>query len=1487
MKNRLLLLLFSLSFIATSQAQKWTKVDNEAFRSLSDQRLVTPSSYESYQLDFDDFKYLLKDAKDRFAPKNNGIIINWPMPGGKMQKFIVKRSDVFHPDLAAKYPNIKAFTGHGLNDPTAVLKISMSHKGIEGMLLSDQHETVYLDRYLPKSKGSYILYKRSDYHRELAHGEGTCTVEDPNDGHKHHHSTERFGDCQLRKYRLALACTGEYATFHGGNIPDVMAEFNASLVRVNGIYEREFTITMELIANNDELIFLDGATDPYTNNDGGAMLGQNQATIDNIIGFDNYDIGHVYSTGGGGIASLRSPCTNRKARGVTGLGNPTGDPFWVDYVSHEIGHQFGGNHTQNNPCQRNGNTAVEPGSASTIMGYAGICSPNVQSNSDDYFHSVSQAEVANFVVAGNGGCAEIIPLDNSAPEIVSYTETGQIFPISTPFFLTAEATDIDNDALTYCWEQADNEAATMPPQSTNTGGPTFRSFDPSENPTRYFPALASVVFGVNGTTWEVLPSVTRDMNFNLTVRDNHELGGCTADESIAVSFTSMAGPFEVTSQNAFTTWSAGETQTVTWDVANTDMAPVSCENVDLIMSLDRGKTFEVVLIENVPNDGEQDIIVPFEMTNQGRVMVKCATSTFFDVNDRDIQITAPFATDIDPGMISICPNDTATYTLDYTVLGSDPYPVTFMVNGLPAGADYVFTPAETSEDTEVTLTITNLTSDLAGDYELEIITQGDMVAQTETVSLLIGTDQNQAVNYLSPEDGQIGVSTTAFLSWDDLDGITTYEVEVSENPNFAELTFDGSTSDNFIFPSGLESMTVYYWRVRGISECVDPEWQEMQSFQTRSLSCTTEEIMANLTIPLIENALVESEVELMGEGNINDLEVSVEINHTWIGDLTALLRGPDGTEVILFERPGVPASEFGCEENNIVATFSMSATNTADEFENMCNPSPMAIEGTFQPLQSFTAFDNTPIEGVWTLVITDGYEGDGGELVSWSIKNCSSVFIEPGVILINNILSLNDTDEGTVSMQLLEMENSDPANTFFTMRSLPMYGEIQKMNTMSQQYEALAIGDMFTQEDINSDFIQYKLLDLTASEDNFNFDALDDQSRYVNNKTFLISASISVLTINAEIVQQITCFGETDGRIEVMGMGGLPGYTFSINEGPFEEQNIFENLSAGDYSITVRDNAGTEVLSPILTIVEPDQITFSSSEGDNEIIIDAQGGTGILTYSLDGVNYTANNIIPITDGTTYGIYITDENGCEAQSDMEMTFYQIASATISVQPVYCKGEATGSISVDGVVGGLAPYTYQLDDGIPMDDGIFENLLADSYTVKIFDSAGNEIEYTDIIIEEPEMELSMTSQVTDNTITLNGFGGTPPYLYNLNGSNYGEENVFPDLLDGDYIGGIVDSNGCEVSESNIIINTSINESTLDHLKLFPNPTADKIFLGSNTSTQYDYEIRNISGQLLKKGSALTNGPLSMEDMTPGMYLLKVTVNEASKLFKISKI
>ncbi|EDP97086.1 zinc-dependent metalloprotease family protein [Kordia algicida OT-1] len=597
------------------------------------QQNSAPTNARVLQLNQPALKNDLRSLRE--APRGQKIMLSIPLPNSGMETFEVQYFPIMEEKLAAKFPEIHSYKGVSMDDPNKTIAFGFTQKGFHAQILGGK--TILID---PISKieisDYYQVYFKEDTPIQKNF---TCDFENiPSFKDKPTNGAPEIdlGDCQIRTFRLALACTGEYATFHGGTVADAMAAINVTMTRVNGIYNREMAIHMILIGDNEDIIYLDGSSDPYTNNNGGTMLGENQSNINSVIGSNNYDIGHVFSTGGGGIATLNSPCNNStKARGVTGLPSPIGDVFDVDFVSHEMGHQFGANHTQNNNCQRNGATAVEPGSASTIMGYAGICPANVQANSDDYFHTVSIEEMYDNIINGNSTCGNIINSNNSNP--TANAGINRTIPRSTPFFLTGEA----SEASTYAWEQIDNEVgATMPPATTNAQGPMFRSIQPLATETRFFPNLPAVL---NGTTptWEVLPSVGRVMDFAFTVRDNRFGWGCQAVDEMRVTTDGGSGPFLVTSQSGNQTWAQGTTQTVTWDVANTDSAPVSCEKVDILLSTDGGFTWDVVLSEATENDGSEDIIVPGNITSNGRIIVRCSDNIFYNVSEGVVTVTPP------------------------------------------------------------------------------------------------------------------------------------------------------------------------------------------------------------------------------------------------------------------------------------------------------------------------------------------------------------------------------------------------------------------------------------------------------------------------------------------------------------------------------------------------------------------------------------------------------------------------------------------------------------------------------------------------------------------------------------------------------------------------------------------------------------------------------------------------------------------------------
>jgi hypothetical protein len=469
---------------------------------------------------------------------------------------------------------------------------------------------------------------------------------------------QRVVGTELRTYRLALAADGEYSQFHGGTVPLVHNALVVAVNRVTGVYERELSIRLQLVANNDGLIFLNPATDPYNNSNPSQLLTQNQTTIDGVIGNANYDIGHVFSTGGGGLAGLAVVGrTGQKARGETGLGNPIGDAFYIDYVAHEMGHQFGGNHSFNGTqgsCAGNANasTAMEPGSGTTIMAYAGICgADDLQLHSDDYFHAISFDEIAAYTTTpGSPGNLGAAPSGNAAPT-VSVNGGPFTIPIRTPFALSATGADANGDALSYAWEQYDGGALRTLNAASKPTGVLFRSFAPVTTPTRVFPSMGSVLANStnanSGTCpalpggldcWaEFLPAVGRTMNFRVTVRDNHAGSGGVNSANVVVTAAGSA-PFLVTSPNMPVSLPGGSSQAIAWNVAATNAAPIGTTNVDIMLSTDGGATFPTTLVANTPNDGSQSVSLPSLSTTQARIKIAAVGNIFFDVSDANFTI---------------------------------------------------------------------------------------------------------------------------------------------------------------------------------------------------------------------------------------------------------------------------------------------------------------------------------------------------------------------------------------------------------------------------------------------------------------------------------------------------------------------------------------------------------------------------------------------------------------------------------------------------------------------------------------------------------------------------------------------------------------------------------------------------------------------------------------------------------------------------------
>ncbi|WP_084622676.1 reprolysin-like metallopeptidase [Pseudoalteromonas citrea] len=553
--------------------------------------------------------------------------ISLPSLNGKFIPFTILHDSIMAEPLQRKFPSIRSFAVRQVGSVHHTGRFDIGPNGVHGMYVVNG-ERVYLDTV---DTGVVKLYKKTI--KQQAWQDEVLKPEVAQVAAKNRQSRGPLiangGNVDFVTYRLAVTTSDEYTSFFGGKV-GAMNGIVTTINRVNEVFKTDLAVKLELIANNDTLIF--EANDPYDNGNADDTLGIVQTQIDTLIGTDNYDVGHLMATSGAGLAGLGVVCSqSAKSWGMTGISTPQGDAYDVDYVAHEIGHQFGANHTYNGSsgsCNtRESSAAYEPGSGVTIMSYAGICGDdNLAQNSIAMFHSHSIDEMNAHVTTGSGSnCGTPTNIGNNAP--IANANADHTIPINTPFVLMGSATDQNTaNTLSYAWEQMDLGATTAGAgQLVDNGeGPLFRPYLPSSGAVRYFPRLEDVL--VNTTAkGEAYPTTNRVMNFRLVVRDGE--GGVNYD-AMTVTSTTSAGPFAITAPTSATQLNDSSSVTVTWNVANTDQAPVSCDNVDIMQST-TSTSFDQVLVSNTPNDGSQTVNLAGSADGKARIMVKCSTGVFY------------------------------------------------------------------------------------------------------------------------------------------------------------------------------------------------------------------------------------------------------------------------------------------------------------------------------------------------------------------------------------------------------------------------------------------------------------------------------------------------------------------------------------------------------------------------------------------------------------------------------------------------------------------------------------------------------------------------------------------------------------------------------------------------------------------------------------------------------------------------------------------
>ena len=850
--------LFLFSFANAQNFNYWKLNEKEKSSIVKDKsaaRFTFPKDFKLFELD------ILQLRAELFKVVNNEVqhtvIISIPNVEGIFEEFEVVEASNFEPALQYRFPEIRAFSGVGISDKYATLKISYSPQGIQTMVFRAGKPNEYIEPYsadhsvyavfvpyrnglqLPWACSTPDAYMMADLNHEVS----TVTV-----------AARSGGD--LKTMRLAQSVTAEYSNYFGATSAAqsglVLAAVNNTLTRCNGVYEKDLALHLNLIANTTDVFYYSASTDPYSaaaTGSGGAWNTELQSTLTSVIGEANYDIGHLFgaSGGGGNAGCIGCICTNgSKGSGYTSPSDaiPSGDNFDIDYVVHEIGHQLGGNHTFSHDNEGTG-VNKEVGSGITIMGYAGITSQDVANHSIAFYHQASIAQIQTNLGTKTCPVTTSITANNATPVVA--TVSNYTIPISTPFALTGSATDANGDPLTYSWEQNDNASASQTGTSsiasiTKTTGPNFISFSPTTSPTRLFPRLASILTGAvttgpltggdAGTTTEALSSVARTLNFRLTVRDNAVYSstspikvGQTQFTNMVVTVSSAAGPFTVTAPNTNVSWGASTSQTITWNVASTTATPVSCANVKISLSTDGGQTFPFIITESTPNDGTEVITMPVvSASTTARIKIEAVGNIFFDISNTNFTITAssngfeftsPASTNITCASAA-----TASVSLGTTVTGVYNTAINLTASGIPSGTTVNFSTNPLTPGSATTVTLNNVNTLSAGSYTVTVTGISGSLTKTRDLVFIVGTSNSPSIT-TQPANQTVCAGTNAIFIAIISGTVISYQwQQSSDGINFTNIS--GATSATYTVVNTLISQNGYSYRLNVTGQCNSP-----------------------------------------------------------------------------------------------------------------------------------------------------------------------------------------------------------------------------------------------------------------------------------------------------------------------------------------------------------------------------------------------------------------------------------------------------------------------------------------------------------------------------------------------------------------------------------------------------------------------------------------------------------------------------------------
>ncbi len=1041
----------------------------------------TPINGRKYILKTEDFTKAIQEQKFLLTPFQNTAVQ------------FSERSN-FSKELALKYPKIKSYVSNSL--PAIYLDIyngqfnffTITREGSEFIMPIENTTNEY----------EWIKTKEMDF-TKFSNTPFECGTKDPIENGKPIEIRSKPSDpVQLRTYRLALAVTGEFARNIGTTKEQVLAGLNSHLTRINAVYMVENAIEFKLVSNNDTILFMDGSTDPYTNGNPNLLLNENPGVLNDRIGLNNYDIGHVFGTNTGGVAVLSNVCKSTKGAGTSSTFGVYSGINFFHIPCHEMGHQFSAEHTFNlcDNSNESSGSAFEPGSGSTLMSYAGAsdCGANyVQDISDPYFHAQSLSQIKSYSRQSTGSlCGTTTDIGNLSPVVTILSPGNQTIPKQTPFELEGNATDDKPNPLLFNWEEMDLGPKSILGNPIGSA-PLFRSFTPNPIPKRIFPSLQFILNGTMSVN-EVLPLNTRPLVFRLTARDNDNKGGATTWTDLQMMVTGNAGPFKITSFNTQETIPQKDFFNVKWEVANTDKSPVNCKLVDIFWSNDGGINFEK-LVDGTLNDGNEWIIVPSNVTTAGRIKIKAKENVFFDINNANFTVTntisnqltvAPF-----PGSITVCAGHSASIKIKTALSSSADTLFLLMPDNLRAG--YSINKNFLVQNDSIKLTVFAFRDALNSNENTTLLFRNSTTNDTVPVSFKLNILSGNIQRTL-PVNGQNQVGTRPIFKWKNLNSVSDFKLEVSSTADFKSLVWMKSISSldtSATIDVDLDPNAIYYWRIHPAQIC-DLSDIPFSVFHTQALAC---KVYTANDLPKFISATgtptITSTINVTDTISLALVTLAIlRGNHDFIGDLVTSLKAPSGDSVILWSNL--------C---NNLSNFNLSLDDQAP-LPLTC---PLTDRKAHQPQNPLSGLLGSASTGAWTLKIQDTKGGSGGSLEEWSLQLCGAVATQGPSAVSNKGIEQLEQRALTVNKNILEYTDSDSnaeqLNIIFI--NTPGLGTF-----LLNSKDTIKPGTTITQNDINSGRLSFVAIAVKAdTSEKISFIVVDEK----NNWTGLQILQIKVL----------------------------------------------------------------------------------------------------------------------------------------------------------------------------------------------------------------------------------------------------------------------------------------------------------------------------------------------------------------------------------------